>query len=85
MSARGDLTWRGGDSDHRGEYWAAFLRDDISRLRVFVDRGRFVIDMWHNQQIPESIPFAEILDLVEHHLLPALGARDIRPHPGWEG
>jgi hypothetical protein len=84
LSKRSDLTWRGGDNDHWGVYWAAFLPDDTSELRIFIDRGRFVIDIQHIPQIPESMPFSQIVDLVQTQILPALGARDVRPHPGWE-
>lgn len=85
LGAREEISWRGGDSEDWGEYWVGRLRDGSSKIRIFVDRGRFVLDISHVPELAGTMPFDEIRELVEHDLLPAIGARDIRPHPGWEG
>jgi hypothetical protein len=84
LAARGDLEWHGGDNDSWGDYLVARLRDRSSKLRLFADGDRYVLDISHVPELAGTMPRGEIVDLVEREILPAIHARDVRPHSGWE-
>jgi hypothetical protein len=82
LRAAGPLEWKGGDNDHWGDYYVARLRDNSSRLRIFVDDGRYVVDI-SRQKSPEIVAFSEVMNLLETAIFPAVAATDVRPHSGW--
>jgi hypothetical protein len=85
LKSKSSLTWKGGDNDVWGEYLRTHLRDDLTKLRIFVDGSQYVVDIYHIPKAPESIPREEAVDTIENIIFPLVGARDVEPHPGWEG
>ncbi len=80
LVAEGSVVWRGGDNDFWGAYLVARLREG-TRLRLFVDGDRFVVDITAATD-EEHLSLAR--EFVHDKLLPCLGAHDVQPHDGWE-
>jgi hypothetical protein len=83
LNANGNLHWRGGDNDFWGEYIHARLSDGHTKLRIFFDDGRRVLDVAHIPEIPGTMPREQALAVVEREVLPLVGARNVQPHSGW--
>jgi len=67
LQERSGLTWRGGDSDYWGDYIVTRLPDEQTRIRVFIDGGRYVIDISHLASLPGAMPLDEAIRVVETH------------------
>lgn len=80
IGEEGSSAWRGGDSEVWGAYLVTRLPVDGTRLRIFLDDGRFVIDL----AAADEPALERARELVRLRILPCLQARDVRPHPGWE-
>jgi hypothetical protein len=59
----------------------ARLTDDGPRLRIFVDKDRFVVDI---TRAASEADFETAMALVRDKLLPLVAAREIESHSGWE-
>ena len=82
VSSTKGMTWEGGDNDVWGDYLWALFDDRTGMIRIFVDGSRYVVDVSRAIGTPD---WQAAHDYVESTLLPLVGARDIEPHPGWEG
>jgi hypothetical protein len=74
------LSWRGGDNDLWGPYLVARLPSG-TRYRLFVDKGRFVLDI---SRVKDDDELVAAREFAQTRLLPLLRATDIAPHSGWE-
>jgi len=81
LTKEGSTSWRGGDNDFWGEYLVTRLPDDGAKVRIFVEKARFVIDV---SAVREPVEFARAMDFVQRKVLPLLGAYEMTTHPGWE-
>jgi hypothetical protein len=84
LHVRSGLDWKGGDNDFWGEYLICRPNNSHSKLRLFIDDGRFVIDMSTLPGEKDMLSYEELQEIVEEKVLPLLKARDVQPHPGWE-
>jgi hypothetical protein len=80
----GSYAWRLADNETYGLYLVTRLADGISRLRIFPDGERFIIDIRSNSSRPEAIPRGSVDDIVFSVILPAIGGRDVQPSEAWE-
>jgi hypothetical protein len=86
LRQKSSLEWKRGDNEERGEYLRSKpFRDQLSQLRIFTEGDRLVVSMDYLFGVAKSIPYEEIRAIIDQEILPLVGARDIQPHPGWEG
>jgi hypothetical protein len=85
LNERSGLEWLGGDNDFWGEYYYTLVDEGGAKLRLFVDEEkRFVIHLSTLEAAADMMSYEELQAIVEEKVLPLLGARDVRPHSGWE-
>jgi hypothetical protein len=58
--------------------------DGTTKIRPFTDGDRRVVDLFHLSELEGTMPSEALRALVEREILPAAGARDVKPHAGWE-
>jgi hypothetical protein len=84
LNVKGNVAWRGGDNDHWGEYISAWLNDNLTRIRIFRDRDRYVLDISSVDPAPGSLPYDDVVAWAEREVLPTVEARDLAVNRGWE-
>jgi hypothetical protein len=84
LNAEGSAAWRGGDNDHWGEYLVTNIADGGTKLRLFMDADRYVLDIAYFRPRPGPLSLEEVEDFVRNKLLVLLEAREVEPHSGWE-
>ena len=80
----GPWRWMGRDSDHYGDYISCLGGPDASRLKVFQEGDKYVLNIRYKSDAPNAAVEWEALhrQLLEQ-VLPSVGARDVRATEGY--
>jgi hypothetical protein len=76
-------TWKLGDSAWLGDYDAAKPLPHDGVIRIYEEDGRFVlVILYHSERTDALADYQRLHAMLVDEFLPAIGATDVRPHPG---
>ncbi len=80
LVAAGPWQWEARDSDTYGDYVQARPGNGSTRIRIIKNGSGFLLDVGHLDRHP--IPRVEVERVIQEEVLPAIGARNVRPASG---
>jgi hypothetical protein len=86
LNSVGPWTWTLRDSDEHGAYLLARPDNSYTKVRLIGEAppDYQLVTTYDPRGIETPVPLERIHDMILDRLLPAIGARNVRPGPPWD-